>query len=71
MKMWRRFINSVFRRFRQPKDPEYVGWISRRSYEEHAHSPEVQAIIEKARRTWHERYGVDPAAKRLERLNEK
>lgn len=42
-----------------------MGRISRRGFERRSRSTEVQELIGKARRTWKQRYGVDPAAVRL------
>jgi hypothetical protein len=63
----KKFFNRILSRRRRPQRPRYVGRRSRRSYEEHARSPEVQNRINSARRSWRERYGVDPAAGRIER----
>ncbi|MGH2879114.1 MAG: hypothetical protein ACRDK4_05845 [Solirubrobacteraceae bacterium] len=46
-------------------DVEYVGQIDGLSYEEHLRSPEVQAVIERARAAWRLDQGNDPAEGRL------
>ena len=43
---------------------EYVGQIDGSSYEEHLRSPEVQAVIARAREAWRSSQGNDPAATR-------
>jgi len=44
---------------------EYVGQIDGSSYEEHLQSPDVQAVIERAREAWRLQHGSDPAAGRF------
>ncbi len=42
-----------------------VGRIDGRTYEEHVKTPAVQEMLARARRSWEETYGYDPAASRL------
>ena len=50
-------------------DVKFVGWISREDFERHARSSGVQNLIQSARKSWMERYGADPAAARVTRVN--
>jgi hypothetical protein len=63
-----KFFSRIFGRLRRRKGLRWVGRIDPISYDRHARSPEVQNLIESARRSWMERYGVDPAAARVARL---
>jgi len=55
----------------QQEQVRYMGRISRSAYERHARSPEVQELIQSARQSWQRRYGVDPAAARVERIRQR
>ena len=62
-----RILSRIISRRKPEGRPIYVGRIDRERSERHARSPGVQAMTQKARESWRERYGVDPAAGHLER----
>jgi hypothetical protein len=44
---------------------QLVVHLNRNQFEKHARNSGVQALINRARRTWISQHGVDPAAERL------